>query len=285
MIRVQLLLLAATFALAQRGASLNSPQTIPLWPGAAPGALGDSPSDIPTLTIYLPAGRPDPMTAVIIMPGGGYTKVADNAGPPTASYLNSLGVAAFVLTYRVAPKYRHPVELGDAQRAVRLVRARASAWHLAPDRVGVAGFSSGGHLASTVSTHFDAGDPKAADPVDRESSRPDFAILASSDPTLDEGDAKALLGDHPDPVQVSSLSNQTQVTARTPLTFLFSTNEDSPESSVEYFLALRKAGVPAELHVFKDGAHGIAAWGMQNPDKSEWPHVLANWLRSSGFVK
>jgi len=213
------------------------------------------------------------------------SKVADNAGPPTAAYLNTLGVAAFVLTYRVAPKYHHPIELSDAQRAIRLVRSRATAWHIAPDRIGVAGFSSGGHLASTVSTHFDAGSPTAPDPIDREGSRPDFAILASSDPTLDEGDAKALLGDQPDPIQVSELSNETHVTAKTPPTFLFSTFEDAPESSVQYFLALRKAGVPAELHVFKDGAHGIAAWGMKHPDRSEWPHVLANWLRSSGLIK
>jgi len=268
----------------------DASQTIPLWPTRAPGAVGDEPQDIPTLTIYLPPNSPNPMTAVIIMPGGGYLNVADNAGPPTAAFLNTLGIAAFVLKYRVGPVYHHPIELGDAQRAIRLVRSRAAEWHIAPDRVGVAGFSSGGHLSATASTHFDMGDASATDPIDRVSSRPDFAILASSNINLThetEG-GRGLVGDHPDSAVLWSLSNELQVTPKTPPTFIFSTNADTlapAEESVLYFLALRRAGVPVELHVFKNGQHGIAAAAMRDPENSDWPKVLARWLRASGLAK
>jgi acetyl esterase/lipase len=279
----------------------SEPQTVRLWPGRAPGASGDAPQDIPTLTVYLPSNAARPTTAIIIMPGGGYVNVAENAGPPTAAFLNTLGVAAFVLKYRVAPAYRWPIQLGDAQRAIRLVRARAAEWSVAPDRIGVAGFSSGAHLSATASTHVALGDPAAADPVDRVSSRPDFAILASAAISVAserESSRKALLGENPDRALLWSLSNETQVTPRTPPTFIFSTNADTlvpAEESVQYFLALRRAGVPAELHVFKDGQHGIAARAMQcavtpaactsDDVRSDWPHTLAGWLRASGLIK
>ena len=137
---------------------LQEPQTIPLWQGRAPGALGDAPEDIPTLTIYMPPNTTGPMTAVIVAPGGGYRTLSMNKeGRIPATYLNSLGIAAFVLKYRLGPKYHHPIELGDIQRAIRTLRSRAAEWHLAPDRIGVMGFSAGGHLASTASTQFDRG--------------------------------------------------------------------------------------------------------------------------------
>ena len=285
---VGLSVLDGASALAQVGIPAAS-RTIPLWPGRAPGAVGNAPQDIPTLTIYLPPNPSRSMTAVIIMPGGGYRNVADNAGPPTAAFLNTLGIAAFALKYRVGPVYHHPIELGDAQRAIRMVRARAHEWQIAPDRVGVAGFSSGGHLAATASTHWDMGDAAANDPIDRVSSRPDFTILASADPsTLPEAARTALLGEHPDPAVVRSLMNDTQVTPKTPPTFIFATNADTrvpPEGSVQYFLALRRVGVSVELHVFKDGQHGVAATEMQDPANSNWPPVLARWLRASGLAK
>ena len=283
---------AATPALAQRGPILQEPQTISLWTGRAPGALGDAAEDIPTLTIYMPTNTTGPMTAVIIAPGGGYRALAMNhEGRQPANYFNSLGVAAFVLKYRLGPKYHHPVELGDAQRAIRTVRARAAEWHVAPDRIGVMGFSAGGHLASTASTHFDAGQPEAADPVDREGSRPDFAILCYPvislvEPWTHQGSKTNLLGPAPDETLARSLSNETQVTARTPPTFLFHTNADTTvpaENSIAYYLALRKAGVPAELHVFKDGPHGVGL-DLQDPVLSEWPKALANWMRASGLL-
>lgn len=271
---------------------VQEPQTIPLWQGKAPGALGDTPEDIPTLTIYMPPNTTGPMTAVIVAPGGGYRTLSMNKeGRIPANYLNSLGVAAFVLKYRLGPKYRHPIELGDMQRAIRTLRSRAAEWRLAPDRIGVMGFSAGGHLASTASTQFDRGNPAAADPIDRASSRPDFAILgypviSLSEPWTHQGSRTMLLGDNADAALARRLSTDTLVTPETPPTFLFHTNADTAvpvENSVHYFLALRKARVPAEMHIFKDGAHG-AGMPMNDTALSEWPKVLANWMRASGIL-
>ncbi len=272
---------------------LQDPQPIPLWPDGAPGALGTDDRDKPTLTIYMPPNTTGPMTAIIIAPGGGYQRLAMNLeGRAPANYLNALGIAAFVLRYRLGPSYHHPIELGDAQRAIRTVRARAGEWHLAPDRVGVMGFSAGGHLASSASTHFDAGNPNASDPIDRVSSRPDFAVLGYPvislvEPWTHQGSKTNLLGDRPDPALARSLSSETQVTAATPPAFIYHTNADTTvpvENAVAYFLALRKAGVPAEMHVFKEGRHGTGL-GLTDPALAEWPKLLANWLRVSGFLK
>jgi acetyl esterase/lipase len=270
---------------------LQDPQTIPLWSNGAPGALGDEASDKPSLTIYMPPNTSGRMTAVIVAPGGSYAHLSMNLeGRAPANYFNSLGIAAFVLQYRLGPRYRHPIQLGDVQRAIRLVRFKASEWHLAADRLGIMGFSAGGHLASMASTHFDAGDASATDPVDRIGSRPDFAILAYpvisfTEPWTHQLSKKNLLGDDVDPALARSLSTDTQVTAQTPPTFLFHTTADTTvpvENSIHYFLALRAAGVPAELHVFKDGRHG-SGLGLQDPALREWPALLANWLRASGF--
>ena len=271
---------------------LQEPQTIPLWPGKAPGALGDAPEDTPTLTIYMPPNTTGPMTAVIVAPGGGYRALSMNKeGRIPASYLNSLGVAAFVLKYRLGPRYRHPIELGDMQRAIRTIRSRAAEWHIAPERIGVMGFSEGGHLASTASTLFDKGSPAPVDAIDRASSRPDFAILGNpvitlSEPWTHQGSRTMLLGENADAGAARRLSTDTLVTPDTPPTFLFHTNADTgvpAENSVHYFLALRKAGVPAEMHIFKDGPHGVGM-PMNDAALSEWPKVLANWMRASGFL-
>jgi acetyl esterase/lipase len=270
----------------------QEPQTIPLWQGRAPGALGDAPEDVPTLTIYMPPNTTGPMTSVIVAPGGGYRTLSMNKeGRIPATYLNSLGVAAFVLKYRLGPKYRHPIELGDIQRAIRTLRSRAAEWHLAPDRIGVMGFSAGGHLASTASTQFDRGHASAADPIDRASSRPDFAILgypviSLTEPWTHQGSRTMLLGDNADAGIARRMSTDTLVTPDTPPTFLFHTNADTAvpvENSIHYFLALRKARVPAEMHIFKDGAHGVGM-PMNDPALSEWPKVLANWMRASGLL-
>jgi acetyl esterase/lipase len=276
----------------QPSSAVQDPQIVRLWPGPAPAALGEQDEDIPTIAVYLPSTRTGPVAAVIIAPGGGYRSLSMiKEGRAPAEYLNSLGMAAFVLKYRLGPRYHHPVQLGDAQRAIRLVRARATEWGIALDRVGMFGFSAGGHLASAASTHFDAGRPQAADPIDRVSSRPDFAVLAYPvisfiEPWTHQGSKTNLLGDAPDPHLARSLSSDTQVTPTTPPTFIYHTNADTAvpvENSVSYFLALRKAGVPAELHVFKDGAHGTGL-GQENPALAAWPALLANWLRASGFL-
>jgi acetyl esterase/lipase len=290
---VSIAALASTSWAQAQAPILQDPQTLPLWDNAAPGALGSAPEDIPTLTVYMPPNTTGPMTAVIIAPGGGYRALSmSKEGRIPATYLNALGVASFVLKYRLGPKYHHPIELGDLQRAIRMVRSRATEWHLDPARIGIMGFSAGGHLASTASTTFDKGNAAAADSIDRVSSRPDFAILAYPVITLTEswthqGSKTNLLGEKPDAALARTLSTETQVTAETPPTFLFHTNADTTvpvENSVYYFLALRKAGVPAEMHIFKDGAHG-AGMPMQDPALSEWPKVLANWLRASAFLK
>jgi acetyl esterase/lipase len=272
---------------------LQEPQTILLWPAGAPGALGQDDADKPALTIYMPPNTTGPLTAVIIAPGGSYQRLSMNLeGREPANYFNAMGMAAFVLRYRLGPRYHHPIELGDAQRAIRTVRARADEWHLARDRIGIMGFSAGGHLASTVSTRFDTGNPDAADPIDRVSSRPDFAVLGYPvisfvEAWTHQGSKTNLLGESPDPSLARSLSTETQVVASTPPTFIYQTNADTTvpaENAVAYFLALRRAGVPAELHVFKEGRHGTGL-GLADPALSEWPRLLANWLRGSGFLK
>jgi acetyl esterase/lipase len=286
--RFLFVLTLASAAFAQQ----NEPKTIPLWPGGAPGALGTEDRDIPTLTVYLPNANQAPGTAVIVCPGGGYGNLALNhEGRQVANWLNSLGVAAFVLKYRLGPRYRHPIELGDAQRAIRLVRAQAAEFGVDPGRVGIWGFSAGGHLASTASTHFDAGNPNDSDPVQRAPSRPDFAVLAYpviafNPPYVHAGSRRNLLGDNPDPKLVESLSNELQVTSKTPPTFLFHTNEDKgvpAENSVMYYLALRKAGVTAEVHIFEHGPHGVGL-ALKDPALSEWPTLLANWMRGQGLL-
>ena len=296
--RKQLIVLSLCVACAASATAQNAPpllqepQTIPLWPGRAPGAVGDAPEDIPTLTIYMPPNTTGPMTAVIVAPGGGYRTLSMNKeGRIPATYLSSLGIAAFVLKYRLGPKYRHPIELGDIQRAIRTVRSRAAEWHIAPERIGVMGFSAGGHLASTASTQFDKGSASPVDAIDRASSRPDFAILGYPVITLTEawthqGSRTMLLGEKADADLARRLSTDTRVTPETPPTFLFHTNADTAvpvENSVHYFLALRKAGVPAEMHIFKDGPHGVGM-PMNDTALSEWPKVLANWMRASGFL-
>jgi len=271
----------------------QEPTEVLLWPNGAPGALGNDDSDKPSLTIYLPAEyQTRSTTGIVVCPGGGYGMLADNhEGRQVANWLNSLGIAAFVLKYRLGPRYHHPIELGDAQRALRSVRAHASDYGIAPDRIGIMGFSAGGHLASTAGTHFDSGIPASSDPTERVSSRPDFLVLgypviSMSTRYTHRGSLQNLLGDNPDPKLAESLSNELQVTAATPPTFLFHTTEDDAvpvENSVLFYLALRKAGVPAEMHIFEKGPHGVGL-ALADPALSMWPALLANWFRERGLL-
>jgi acetyl esterase/lipase len=270
------------------------PELIPLWEQGAPGALGDSPADRPTITFYRPSGpgTQGPAPAVIIAPGGGYQALAiAYEGIQEAYWFNAMGVAAFVLQYRLGPRYRHPIELGDAQRAIRMVRAKANEWNVTPDRIGMMGFSAGGHLAATTGTHFDSGKPDAADVVERVSSRPDFLILAypviSMQASITHaGSRRNLLGENPDPKLVDDLSNELSVTNQTPPTFLFATTNDNVvpvENSVAFYLALTKAKVPAEMHLFQSGPHGVGM-ALTDPALSPWTTLLANWLRARGLL-
>jgi acetyl esterase/lipase len=264
-----------------------------LWPKGAPGAVGTEAADKPTLTAYLPPADKATGTAVVVCPGGGYGFLAvGHEGKEPAEFLNRLGVAAFVLKYRIAPRYHHPAPLQDVQRALRTVRSRAKDYHLDPHRIGVWGFSAGGHLASTAATHFDDGKPDADGPVERAGCRPDFAILCYpvitlKPPYYHKGSRDNLLGKSPDAKLLDSLCNETQVTAQTPPTFLFHTNADTgvpPENSVLFYMALRKAKVPAELHVYEKGAHGVGL-APRDPVLSSWPKRLADWLKVRGLLQ
>ena len=293
-----LLILAALVVPAPAAAqttTLQDGQTIPLWNGPAPGALGTAEADIPTLTVFLPRALTPNTPAVIVCPGGAYVNLAANhEGRQVANYLNSLGIAAFVLRYRLGPRYHHPIELGDAQRAIRTLRARATEWQLDPARIGIMGFSAGGHLAMTASTHFGAGviTGGGGDAIDAAPSRPDFALLgypviSLTEPWTHVGSRTNLLGANADPALARSLSGETAVMKETPPTFIFQTDADTTvpaENSVYYYLALRKAGVPAEMHIFEKGPHGV---GLANNDAalSEWSKLMANWLRVHNIIK
>ena len=282
-----LMLLPALIAPLVRAA----PETpIVLWPGGAPGALGSEPVDVPTLTPYLPPKDKATGAAIIVCPGGGYTHLADHEGQPVAEWLNSLGVTAFVLKYRFGPRYHHPAPMQDAARAIRIVRARAVEWRLDPQRIGILGFSAGGHLASTVGTHFDSGNPNAVDAIERVSSRPNLMILIYPVITMRDkthaGSKKSLLGDEPAPELVTLLSNDEQVTKETPPTFLVHTTTDTAvpvENSLLFASALRKAGVPFEFHLYERGPHGFGLGG-KDPILATWPERCADWLRLHGFA-
>jgi len=273
------------------GQSHTPPEPIPLWPNGAPGALGNEDVDKPTLTPFPAKGPSAVPTAVIVCPGGGYAHLAMTyEGYDVAEWLNHLGISAFVLKYRLGPKYHHPVELSDAQRAIRFVRAHAGDYGINPDRIGIWGFSAGGHLAASSGTHFDEGNPQSSDPIDHQASRPDFLILAYpvitlQDPFAHVGSRKNLLGENPDPSLVAQLSNEMQVTNKTPPTFLFHTTEDKTvpvENSIMFYSALRKAGVPAEMHIYLKGRHGVGLAPF-DPVLRTWPERLADWMKIQGL--
>lgn len=286
-------LLPVLFAAAALAQQPQRPAPLPLWTGAAPGALGTADADIPTLTPFPAPATGSVPTAVIICPGGGYQNLSmDKEGDQFARWFNSLGVSAFVLKYRLGPKYHHPVELGDAQRAIRYVRSHAADYQVDPARIGIMGFSAGGHLASSAGTHLEPLNANPADAIDRVSSRPDFLILAYpvisfTTPYVHRGSMRNLLGDNPDPKLVELMSNELQVTPQTPPAFLFHTNADTgvpAENSVLFYLALRKAGVPAEIHIYEKGPHGVGN-AATDAALSTWTGRLADWLRGRGLLK
>ena len=261
-------------------------QAFPLWQGDAPGALGDAPEDIPTLKPYWPDPEVATGASVVVCPGGGYVMHAVHEGGPVAQWLAGIGIAAFVLRYRLGPRYRHPVMLGDVSRALRVVRAHSAEWNLDGQRTGVLGFSAGGHLASTATTLFAAGDRESSDPVERVSSRPDAAVLiypviALNPPFAHIGSRDALLGPGAAVDNAESLSTHLRVTAKTPPTFLVHSFDDTavpPENSLQFYQALRAHGVPAELHLFDHGGHGFGL-GALYPSVGTWPKLCEFWLK------
>ncbi len=280
----------------------SASEVVKLWADGAPDAKGTDPArDVPTLSVF-PA-KPEVATgaAFVVCPGGGYGGLAiDHEGRQVAEWLNGLGVTAFVLKYRLAPAYHQPAMLHDVNRAIRVVRAGASKWGVDPDRIGLMGFSAGGHLASTGGTHFDAGEPDADDPVERVSCRPDrlvlvYPVIVMSKPYTHGGSAHNLLGDDPPAELVKFYSNDQQVTPQTPPTFLAHTNADAAvpaENSLLFALGLRKAGVPMELHVFEKGQHGLGLGSGSKqhgigpePAFQAWPKLCETWLKGQGFLE
>jgi acetyl esterase/lipase len=270
----------------------SKPALEPLWPDGAPGAKGTSAADVPGVVIYLPPKDKANGAAVVICPGGGYQHLAiDYEGYDVAAWLNTHGVAGIVLRYRLGPKYHHPTQLHDAQRAIRFTRSHGKDWGIDPGRVGILGFSAGGHLASTAGTHFDRGLVDAKDPIDRLSSRPDFMILMYPVITLEGpyahgGSRNNVLGKDAGAQLIQNLSNDKQVTADTPPTFLVHTSEDSgvpPENSVLFYLALHKNKVPAELHIYEKGRHGLGL-GPSGLPYASWPERCIAWMQSRALL-
>ena len=261
---------------------------VPLWaPGQVPGAMGTEDRDVPKLTPFLVPGG-GPRAAVIVCPGGGYANLAPHEGAPIARWLNGLGISAFVLQYRVAP-YKHPYPLADAQRAIRTVRHRSGEWGVDPERVGILGFSAGGHLTATAGTHWDRGDAAAEDPIERMSCRPDLLVLCYAVVTFSsfrhEGSMHNLLGQQPPEDLRRSLCNDEQVNAQTPPTFLWHTADDAAvpvENSLLFAAALSRHRVPFGLHVYEHGRHGLGL-AEDDPDVRSWSERCGVWLAGHGF--
>ncbi|MBA4138761.1 MAG: alpha/beta hydrolase [Opitutus sp.] len=297
--------LALSFLVLACAASLvaATPSVIPLWPEGVPGAPLNGGTEyiqddrvynvqVPSLTLLAPPAGTANRTAVIICPGGGYARLAVSVeGNPTAQWLNSLGVTCFILKYRMK-EFGHPAPLRDVLRAVRLVRSRAAEFGVDPERIGVFGSSAGGHLASCAATLFDHAEGKTGHTLDAVSARPAFVILQypvilMDGPHLHRGSRENLIGKNPTAGLVGLLSTDRQVTAQSSPAFLVHTAEDVSvplENSVAFFTALRRAGVPAELHLYEKGPHGFGMRRDLGPT-SEWPGRCASWMRSHGWVK
>ena len=269
--------------------------TLPLWDGPAPGSHADG-ADVPTLTLFAPQPGRGNGTAVIVAPGGAYLGLASNLeGREVADWFASRGITAFVLKYRLGSRNVYPIPLQDAQRAIRLVRSFDKRYGLVPNRVGIIGFSAGGHLAATAGTLFDSGNAAAVDPVERLSDRPDFLVLGypwlnamqpndrhlitycSVIPTIPADQCKAF---------EAKYTPSLHVTNQTPPTFIFSTSDDKTvpvSASVEFYAALTAAGAPAELHLFQRGNHG-SGLGSGDAALDAWPALLEQWLRDQGLL-
>lgn len=258
-----------------------------LWPDGAPLASGETDEDRPALIPYLLEGERRP--AVIVCPGGGYVARMPHESEPIVKWLHSIGISAFILRYRVAP-YSYPCALLDAQRAIRTLRHEAAKFRIDPARIGIIGFSAGGHLASAAGTHFDEGQPGAEDSIERQSCRPDlqmlcYPVITMRDPHAHAGSRLNLLGPEPDAARIELMSSEEQVTANTPPAFLWHTVEDASvpvENSLLFAAALRKHHVPFDLHVYAHGKHGLGT-AESFPHLSGWTTTCASWLKMNGF--
>ncbi|WP_263365045.1 alpha/beta hydrolase [Edaphobacter bradus] len=270
-------------------------RTVVLWPRGAPGALGTGEGDIPRLYVY-PATGEGLHSAVIVLPGGGYSNLStEKEGAEEARWLNQRGVTAFVLVYRLGPRYGFPLPMWDGARAIRYVRSQAAELGIDKHKIGVWGFSAGGHLAAYLATTHDAGEKNAADPIERESDRPDFAILSyarlSMDPAIPRRTSlEALIGTHPTSKLIDAVNLEQHVTKDTSPCFLFSTTGDQTVNSMNstaFYDALKRAGVPAELHIFERGEHGLGmAQGLAHlPELAIYPTLVENWMQIHGWMQ
>lgn len=270
--------------------SPKQPTSQPLYPHGAPGALGTEPGDVPMLVPY-EAQDPDG-SAMLVFPGGGYGHLAPHEGEPVARWLATLGITPFVVLYRLAPRYHHPAMLQDAAYAMRTVRAMSRELKLDPNRIGVLGFSAGGHLAATISTQFDDGDANSPDPIAKVSSRPDVSVLCYPVITLSgvsahTGSRRALLGENPSPELIDQMSAEKRVTDKTPPAFIFHTADDNGvpvENAIMYASALRAHKIPFEMHIYEHGRHGVGL-ATNDPILSTWPARCAAWLGTRKFGK
>ena len=281
--------MAGMIALALLSVS-GAAQEILLWPQGAPGALGSRPEDKPSLTAYVSTTIPATGSAMILCPGGRYGQLVMKPIGPIVEWLNSLGIKAFVLKYRLGTNsYRHPVMLEDAQRAIRYVRAHAADYGIDPHRIGIMGFSAGGHLAAATGTRVAEAQPRSGDPLDRVSSRPDLMVLLypviTMGPMTHVPSRDNLLGPNPSQELIDETSNEKHVTSETPPTFLAQGANDAKvpvENSLMFAEALRRAGVPFELHIFEKGKHGFGL-KQEDPALDTWPLLCEHWLREQGF--
>ncbi|MDR0901468.1 MAG: alpha/beta hydrolase fold domain-containing protein [Opitutaceae bacterium] len=292
---------AIAMTLLSTSLAASQPAVIPLWPEGVPGLRSDAAPDKgtpahasaihhPSMAFY-PAKTRGAAPAVVVCPGGGYHSLSmQNEGGDVAAWLNSIGVSAFVLKYRLR-EYGQPAPLQDVLRALRIVRADAAKFGVLPDRVGVLGFSAGGHLASCAATLFDTGAGKTGAPLDATSARPDFAVLvypviSMRDDIGHRGSRKNLLGEKPSAELVDFYSTDERVTKDTPPVFLIAGSDDKTvrvQNSVRFYLALRQEGVPAELHIYQTGPHGF---GMKTTagNASAWPARCEDWMRANGWL-
>jgi acetyl esterase/lipase len=268
-------------------AALHAADTpIPIWPQGAPGALGTTEKDSPTLTPYLPDNPSG--AAMLIIPGGGYGRIYEGQAEPFALWLNEQGIAAFVLRYRLGTSgYRYPSQLQDALEAMRQIREQAAKWKIDPHRIGAMGFSAGGHLVTTLLNRPEDGEVPGADTTGRASPRPDLAVVCypviSMIAKPHQNSLKNLIGDAPGEELLIKTSSERQVRPGLPPVFLWQTNEDkvvSVEHSLLYAAALREHGIPHELHIYQHGKHGTGLIGTEHP----WFGDLLFWLRAHGFV-
>lgn len=287
------LLCSVTFAAAE-------PSVIPIWPEGVPGLRADAAPDkdtathssgihTPTMLFYPAPKNKATGTAIVVCPGGGYSNLSmENEGRAVARWLNSIGISAFVLKYRLK-EYGQPAPLRDVLRALRTVRSKAGEFGVKPDRIGVLGFSAGGHLASTATTLYNHPDGKTGAEIDAVSARPDFSVLIypviSMREITHKGSRKRLIGENPSPELVRLYSTDEQVTADTPPVFIVSSTDDKTvpvENSVRFYLALRKAGVPAEMHIYQSAKHGFGMKPNLGPP-SGWPQRCEEWLRFNNW--